>query len=49
MFERGVVDIEVHGVLCCVGVEDGVSGFGRVGDEIIAVEVSDEVAELRLC
>ena len=35
-----VSDGELNG-LCAAGVEDGIDGFGGVGDEVVGVEVGD--------
>lgn len=48
MCEGGGADVEVDLVVVCAGVEDGVVGFGWVGDEVVAVKVGDEVREFGL-
>lgn len=48
MGEGGGANVEVDLVVVCAGVEDGVVGFGWVGDEVVAVEIGDEVREFGL-
>ena len=47
MLEVSFADVEPE-ILGVFGVEDGVVGFGRVGDEVVDVEVVDEVGEFGL-